>query len=52
MSDDHYANVSTILFGRRNCPVGCYSFSQGGWVVTDVEKDYPGSSVQSGLEQE
>ena len=29
MTDDHYANVSTILFGRRNCPAGCYSFSQG-----------------------
>ena len=23
-----------------------------GWVVTDVEKDYPGSSVQNGLQQE
>lgn len=48
----YYTNDSTVLFGRRNCPVECYSFTQWGWVVTHVEKDYPGSYVQNALEQD
>ena len=50
-TDDYSADVWIVLFGRRNSPVACYSFSKGGWMVTDIEKDWPGSSVPNGLEQ-
>ena len=52
MTDDYSANVWIVLFGRRNSPVACYSFSKGGWMVTDLEKDCPGSSVPNALEQD
>lgn len=32
MTDDYSANVWIVLFGRRNSPVACYSFSKGGWI--------------------